>query len=300
MRVLVAGATGAVGRPLARALIAAGHEVSGLARSESARSRLVELGVQPVPADVYDPRLDDAVGAAFPDVVMHQLTALPHRIDPFRLDRDLAATNRLRTEGTTALLRAAKAVGARRFIAQGLAFAYAPAPGLADEDQPLYTSAPVAFRPMVDALVELERQVLAVGGVVLRYGNFYGPGTVYAPDGSMTEDARTGRLVLIGRGEGVMSFVHVDDVAIATVAAMIDVPRGVYNIVDDEPAMARDWLPELLGHAPWRVPRWLGRLAAGPYPDYLMNECRGASNARFKAACGWAPRHTWRGALGGK
>ncbi|GIW73409.1 MAG: dTDP-glucose 4,6-dehydratase [Planctomycetota bacterium] len=304
MRVFVAGASGAIGRPLVARLLMAGHQVVAMTRSPRAAAQLAEMGAQPVVCDAFElPALARALREARPEAVVHQLTAIPSRVHPRRVAAQLAATNRLRTEGTRNLLQAARAAGARRLLVQSVAFAYAPRRGGPHtEQEPLYLQAPRAFRPVIAAVDELER--LATGspgltGIVLRYGLFYGPGTIYAPDGSFAADVRRRRVPLIGGGEGVFSFIQLEDAAAATVQALERAAPGIYNVVDDDPAPMRSWLPhyaELLGAPPpRRLPRWLGRLAGGPYAIYLCCEQRGASNARARAALGWAPRHpSWR------
>jgi len=294
VRVLVAGATGVIGRPLVGLLTAAGHEVTALARSGAKQERLRSAGAEPVTCDALDAAaLEKAVGAARPEVVVNQLTALPRRISPRRAARDLAATNRLRSEGTRNLMAAAAAAGVAHVLAQSVAFAYAPGGGrqgldvgLRREADPLYRVAPGAFAQAVTAIAELERETLGhagIRGAVLRYGFFYGPGTFYAADGA-----------------GVFCFIHVEDAAQATLAAIEQRAAGIYNIVDEEPAAAADWVPAcaaILGApAPRRLPLWLGRVLGGPYAVYLMTQMPGASNEHAKTALGWRPlRPSWRG-----
>lgn len=304
VHVFLAGATGVIGRALVPRLLAAGHRVTGLTRWPSRREELERLGVTPAVGDVFDrTAVVEMVSAAKPDAIVHQLTAIPPRINPRRVRHELALTNRLRTEGTANLLAAARVAGVERFVAQSIAFAHRPAgEGLLDEDAPLYLDAPRAFAELIEAVAELERRVTTppdLVGCALRYGFFYGPGTVYAPDGTFVEDVRRRRVPLVGRGAGVFSFIHVDDAAEATVLALERGARGVYHVVDDDPAPLREWLPELatrLGAPPPRhVPAWLARLGAGPYAIYLMEQLRGVSNARAKQALGWSPAHpSWR------
>jgi nucleoside-diphosphate-sugar epimerase len=300
MRVFVAGASGAIGRPLLPLLVAAGHEVTGTTRSEQRAEAIRAAGARPVVVDALDSEaLRAAVVESRPEAVVHQLTALPERFDP----RDKAiydATNRLRGPVTAVLLDAARAAGARRFLAQSIAFAYEPGsrPEVMDEDAPLATEAPPPFRDGVRTLLEMERSVIeaeGLEGLVLRYGWFYGPGTYYAEDGSTAADVRKRRFPVVGRGEGLFSFVHVDDAASATVAAVERGAPGVYNVVDDEPAPMREWLPayaEAIGaRKPLRVPGWLARLVAGRMAT-MMTALPGASNAKAKRELGWEPR--WR------
>lgn len=302
MRIFLAGATGVIGRRLLPRLLEAGHAVSALTRSSARAAALRAAGAEPVVADVFDAgRIGEALENAAPEVVIHQLTALPGDLHPRRIRAQIEPTNRLRDEGTRVLLAAAEAAGARRFVAQSVAFAYRPdGGGLRDESAPLFADAPAAFRPMVAAVASLERQVAGASleGVALRYGFFYGAGTVYADDGSITARVRKRGMPVVGDGAGVFSFVHVDDAAAATVAAL-DAPPGVYNVVDDDPAPVREWLPAFAAAVgappPFRVPRFLGRLAAGPYGVYLMCDLPGASNRKAREVLGWAPRwSSWR------
>jgi nucleoside-diphosphate-sugar epimerase len=305
VRVFVAGATGAIGRPLVARLVAAGHEVHGMTRYESKRAMLAELGAVPVVADALDPeQVAAAVGGARPDVIVHQLTAIGP-LDMRHFDRDFAMTNRLRTEGTDHLLSAGQAVGVRRFVAQGVAGygAYGRTGGpLKREEDPLDPTPPREMRETLAAIRHLEQAVLDARwteGIVLRYGAFYGPGTSMAPDGEQSELVRRRRFPLVGDGGGVWSFIHVADAAEATVAAVEHGRRGVYNVVDDDPAPVADWLPalarELGARKPMRVPRFIGRLFAGETGVAMMTELRGASNAKAKRELAWRPAHpSWR------
>lgn len=303
MRVFVAGASGAIGRPLVPRLLAAGHEVTGSTRSRERAEAIRAAGATPVLVDALDPEaLLQAVEQAAPEVVVHQLTALPERFDPRRADL-YDATNRVRAEGTANLLAAALAAGARRFVSQSIAFGYAPGPRpeVMSEDAPLNLEAPSPFAEAMRVIAEMERAVLhtdGLEGLVLRYGWFYGPGTYYAEDGTTAEEVRKRRFPVIGSGAGLFSFIHVDDAADATVAAVEGGAPGVYNVVDDEPAAMRDWLPayaEAIGaRRPRRIPVWLARLAAGKMAS-LVNQQPGASNAKAKRELGWQPRwRTWR------
>jgi nucleoside-diphosphate-sugar epimerase len=302
MRVFVAGATGVIGRQLVPMLVRAGHEVFGLTRSEE-RGRAVEAaGAQAVVADALDhDAIVTALRDARPDAVIHQLTAIPDAIDPRKVDRQFRATNRLRTEGTRNLLEGARAADAGRFLAQSIAFAYdATGDGLKDEDAPLINDPPKRFAQSVAALAELERLTLDANGTVLRYGQFYGPGTSLAPDGSFADLARKRQLPIVGSGDGKFSFISTEDAAVATVLAVERDCRGVVNVVEDEPAPAREWVPvfaEAVGAPrPWRVPRFLGRLLGGEMTVYYMTEMRGASNQRAKSELGFQPG-SWRDAF---
>lgn len=304
MRVLVAGATGAIGKQLVPRLVAAGHEVIGMTRSESKQAMLAELGTVPVVADALDPdQVADVVARARPDVIVHQLTAIG-AVDLRHFERSFAQTSRLRTEGTDYLLSAGHAVGVRRFVAQSNgAFGYARTGGaVKGEDDPLELTPPREMRSTVAALRHLEQAVLGAEwteGIVLRYGAFYGPGTSMAAGEEQFELIRRRKFPLVGDGGGVWSFIHVADAAEATVAAIERGRRGVYNVVDDDPAPVAEWLPALaqtLGaKKPMRVPRLIGRLFAGEVAAVMMTELRGASNASAKRELAWRPAHpSWR------
>jgi nucleoside-diphosphate-sugar epimerase len=304
MKVFVAGATGAMGRQLVPRLVAAGHEVVGMTRSEAKQQAVYDLGATPVIADALDPgQVADAVARAQPDVIVHQLTAIVG-LDMRHFDRDFAMTNRLRTEGTDHLLSAGRVVGVRRFVAQSYtSWPYARTGGLVKgEEDPLDPTPP---REMIESLAAIRHLEAAVSGaewtegIVLRYGAFYGPGTSMSPGGEQFEMVRKRKLPVVGNGAGVWSFVHIGDAAEATVQAVERGHRGIYNEVDDDPAPVAEWLPALaekLGAAkPWRVPRFVGRLLAGEAGAVMMTEVRGASNAKAKRELGWQPRHpSWR------
>ncbi len=307
MKVLVAGATGALGRRLVPMLVAAGHGVTAMTRTPSKRDALRAQGARPVVADALDAdAVARAVAEAEPEVIVHQLTALSGTPDMRHPDRFFATTNRLRTEGTDHLLAAGRAVGTRRIVAQSYAgrpFARVGGP-VKSETDPLDPHPPAALRETLEAIRHLEGAVTGASwaeGVVLRYGAFYGPGTGLSagPEAEMTELVRRRRFPLVGGGGGVWSFVHIDDAAAATLAAVEGGAPGIYHVVDDEPAPVRAWLPELasaLGARPPRhLPRWVGRLAAGEAAVVLMTEIRGASNAKAKRQLGWTPHvPSWR------
>ena len=302
MRVFLAGATGVIGRPLVPALIAEGHLLTGMTRSPEKVAALRAAGVEPVLADALDrAAVMSAVEQARPEAIIHQLTAIPQRIDPRTIERDFALTDRLRSEGTKHLIAAAQASGVRRILAQSIAFAYDPGPPgtVHGEDDPLIVSPPKQFSHSARALADLERTVLGAGGLVLRYGYFYGPHTGISRTGAMSAEVLRRRLPILGRGTGVWSFIHIDDAARATVTALTAGAPGPYNIVDDDPAAVSEWLPRLaeaLGaKRPRRVPVLLGRLAAGDYGVAIMTRAQGASNARARAELGWMPRYqSWR------
>ncbi|HEU4657885.1 MAG TPA: NAD(P)-dependent oxidoreductase [Capillimicrobium sp.] len=305
MRIFVAGATGAIGRQLVPRLVAAGHEVHGMTRSESKQALLFDLGAVPVVADALDPdQVAEAVAQARPDVIVHELTAIGP-IDMRRFDRDFALTNRLRTEGTDHLLSAGQAVGVRRFVAQSVCAygAYRRTGGpIKTEDDPLETAPPREMRETLAAIRHLEEAVLGATwteGIVLRYGVFYGPGTSLAPGEEQFELVRKRKFPLVADGAGVWSFIHVADAAEATVAAIERGHRGAYNVVDDDPAAVAEWLPALaqtLGaKQPMRVPRLVGRLFAGEAGVAMMTDIRGASNAKARRELDWRPAHpSWR------
>lgn len=307
MRIFVAGATGAVGQRLVPRLISNGHTVVGLTRSHGKTGLLRKLGAEPVVADALDEAaLHAAVVAARPDVIVHQLTDLKGASDLRQFDRAFANSNRLRTAGTDALLAAARDCGVKRIVAQSFCgWPYARVGGhVKTEEDPLDDNPPPQHRCTLDAIRHLEQAVTTAQGIVgvaLRYGGFYGPGTGVL-DPSMIEQIRRRRMPVIGGGTAWWSFAHIDDVADATALA-VERGEGVYNIVDDDPAPVHDWLPELasmLGaKPPFRVPAWLGRLAAGQHIVVMMTQSRAGSNAKARRELGWSPRHpSWRQGFG--
>jgi 2-alkyl-3-oxoalkanoate reductase len=300
MRVFVAGASGAIGRPLVRQLVEAGHAVTGMTRREDRAAEIRAAGAEAAVCDALDgPALEAAVRQAAPEAVVHLLTALPARID-YRADDPLGPTNRIRREGTRNLVAAASAAGVRRLVAEGFAPLYAQEGGwVKSEEDGLALAAPPPFGEAAAALAELERQVLEAEGIVLRYGWLYGSGTYFDSDGSQTEEALKRRLPVVGRGNGTYSFVHVEDAASATLAALEHGAPGIYNVSDDEPAPMREWVPvfaEAVGaKKPRRVPVWLVRLVAGAGAAAMAASVRGASNAKIKRELGWQPRYpSWR------
>jgi nucleoside-diphosphate-sugar epimerase len=275
-----------------------------MTRSQSKESLLHELGAQPVVADALDrSAVLDAVATAGPDVLIHQLTAIPAVLDPRHLDRDFAETDRLRTDGTDHLLEAARETRVGRFVAQSYTgWPYArTGDGLKSEDDPLDDDPPEALRRTLESIRHLERAVTGAAwtsGLVLRYGSFYGPGTAMSvdPPGAMVQAVRRRQLPLVGDGAGVWSFIHVDDAAAATAAAVERGRPGLYNVVDDDPSPVHEWLPTLASQLgakpPMRLPRWVARLAAGEATVMMMTETRGVSNAKAKRELGWEPRHS--------
>jgi 2-alkyl-3-oxoalkanoate reductase len=305
MNVFVAGATGALGKRLLPLLTERGHDVVGTTRSPEKADQLRAAGAAPAVVDVLD---RDAVRAAMleakPEVIVHQATALSGDMNMREFDRYFAPTNRLRTEGTDNLIAAGREVGARRIVAQSYAgWPYAREGGpIKTEDDPLDPSPVESMRETHDTIRHLESAVVGaegLEGLALRYGGFYGPGTSLWRDSVHAEVIKRRRFPIVGKGAGLWSFVHIDDAASATVAAIDRGAPGVYNIVDDEPAPASEWLPYLasvLGaKPPRRVPTWLGRMAAGEAAMALMTEARGASNTKAKRELGWRPAYpSWR------
>jgi len=303
MRVFVAGGTGVIGRSLVPQLVAEGHEVTATTSTPEKARLLRSLGAAPAVLDALDERaLTAAAREARPEVVMNQLTRLPPRYEPRKLRPWFEQSSRLRVEGTRHLLAAARQVGARRFVYQSVAFMYAlSGPAVVDEDAPLAVDAPDPFGPVVQATLTGERMTLeaaGIDGVVLRYGQLYGPGTYFAPDGYFAHLARRRRLAIAGGGGGLFSFLHVDDAASAAVCALTR-GSGAYNVVDDDPAYCREWIPvfaQAVGAPrPMRVPRWTVRLLFGRWVAAAFTDGRGASNVRAKSELGWEPLHpSWR------
>ena len=297
MRVLVAGASGAIGTRLVPQLIDRGHEVIGTFRTPGNAERVRTLGAEPIALDLlYPAAVRRAVLETEPDAIVHQATALADLRDFKHFDRSFAQTNRLRTEGTDALLAAAREAGVRRFVAQSFAsHRYAREGGpVKTEDDPLDPAPVPAMRETDAAMRYLDQAVTGAGGIVLRYGGFYG-----AADDGMVGPVRKRQFPIVGSGAGVSSFIHVDDAAAATVLALEHERPGLYNVVDDEPAPVREWLPVLasvLGaKPPRRLPAWLARLFAGEAVVMMATESRGASNAKAKRELGWEPRYpSWR------
>jgi 2-alkyl-3-oxoalkanoate reductase len=297
MLVFVAGASGAIGTRLVPQLIAGGHEVIGTYRSPASRERVRALGAVPVALDLLDPRaVRQAVLSAAPDAIVHQATALADVRFSRNFDRTFEVTNRLRTEGTDAVLAAAREAGVRRVVAQSFASARYERVGgpMKTEDDPLDPTPVPSMRRTAAAMRYLDEAVTAAGGIALRYGGFYG-----AANDGMIAPVRKRRFPIVGRGDGVSSFVHLDDAAAATVLAVELGAPGIYNVVDDEPAPVREWLPvlaQVLGARPPRhVPRWLARLVAGEAMVMLGTESRGAANAKARRELGWEPRYpSWR------
>jgi nucleoside-diphosphate-sugar epimerase len=297
MRIFVAGASGAIGTRLVPQLIDAGHEVIGSHSSPARGELLLGLGAQPVALDLLDaPAVRRAVLESEPEAIIHQATALANMRLGRNFDRAFITTNRLRSEGTDALLAAARETGVRRFVAQSFASYRQAREGgpIKTEDDPLDPSPPKNTHQSQRAMRHLEESVTAAGGIALRYGAFYG-----ASNDGLIEPVRKRQFPIVGDGSGITSFIHLDDAATATVLALDHDGPAVYNIVDDEPAPAREWLPvyaEALGAKPPRhVPRWLARLVGGEAAVVMGTDARGVSNAKAKRELGWTLRYpTWR------
>jgi len=302
VNIFIAGGTGAIGRLLVPMLVEAGHKVVGLTRAAERASQLERMGAKAVVGDVYDQaRLARLVAESEAEIVIHQLTAFGATDgDPY------AETIRVRKEGTRCLVSAARAARVRRFIAQSISFVCSPSGGgLTDEETPLYSDAPGKLGALVEAVASLERQTLeadGLSGTVLRYGWFYGPGTSYAPEGSIPSAIRKGDMPVVGAGAGMYSFINLRDAAAATVKALAHEAKGIYNIVDDSPVRLSEWLPfaaKLLdAPTPKHMDLALAQQKFGDMRDlrvYYMNEQRGASNAKAKRELGWVPQlPSWR------
>jgi 2-alkyl-3-oxoalkanoate reductase len=304
MKIFLAGATGAIGKRLLPMLVSAGHTVAATTQHKDKMMSIHSTGATPVLVNALNKEeVLAAVMEARPDMIIHQLTAIPPNLNLRHFDEGFALTNRLRTEGTDYLLAAARAVGVRRFIAQSYAGWYARAGDwIKNEDDPLISNGISDGRKTLDATIHVEEAVLkekAVEGFVLRYGSFYGPGTSLAPEAWFFEGVRQRRVPIVGDGSAYWSFIHVEDAAGATLAAVNAATPGIYNITDDEPAPVSVWLPYLaniLGAKPPRhVPKWLARLAVGEYGVAAMTELRGSSNRKAKSVLSWKPKWpSWR------
>jgi nucleoside-diphosphate-sugar epimerase len=297
MRVFIAGASGAIGSALVPQLIQHGHEVVGTYRSPQHREHVQAMGAEAVALDLLDRRaVRKTVLEAHPEAIVHQATALSNMRWSRRLDRTFAQTNRLRTEGTDALMAAAREAGVQRIVAQSFAsLRYVRDGGpVKTEDDPLDPHPPAGSEESNAAMRHLEDVVTAAGGAALRYGGFYG-----APSDALPGLIRKRRFPIVGNGGGVWSFIHLDDAAAATVLALERNASGIYNVVDDDPAAVREWLPfasDILGAKPPRhFPLWLARLVAGQGAAIMGVEARGASNAKAKRELGWTLRYpSWR------
>jgi 2-alkyl-3-oxoalkanoate reductase len=306
MKILVTGATGAIGTRLIPLLTEAGHTVVGTTTTEAKTARLREAGAEPLVLDVLDAEaVREAVESARPEVIVHEATALAGNLTSLRnLDKAFAGTNRLRTEGTDHLLDAAAKSGVRRFIAQSYAgWPFAREGGAIKPEEARLDPTPVrGSEQTLAAIRHLEEAVTTASGMdglVLRYGGFYGPGTSLAPGGEQAEMVAKRRFPVAGSGEGIWSMIHIEDAARATAAAVEHGTSGLYHITDDEPAAVKEWLPGLAlimgAPAPRHVPLWLAKLAAGPFVAMASTEIRGASNAKAKRELEWKPQYgSWR------
>jgi len=305
MRVFIAGATGVLGRRLVPMLLSEGHEVVGTTRSKQKAMGLRQAGIEPVVLDgLNGAAVHSAVRAARPQVIVHELTALAGKTDIRTMEEGFEVTNRLRTDGTDILVSAAREAGVRRVVAQSFTGWPNERTGgpVKTEEDPLDRDPPAAMHAALDAIEHLEHAVThtrGLEGLVLRYGTFYGPGTTLSEGGEHVEQIRRRRFPVVGDGEGIWSFVHIDDAASATVAAIERGAPGIYNVVDDEPARVSDWLPALadaIGAKPPRhIPVWLARLLTGEAGVTLMTSVRGSSNAKAKRELRWLPRYpSWR------
>ena len=279
-------------------LISAGHEVTGITRSDENAAWLRKIGAKSVICDALDrPALIDAVVKCEPNAIINQLTEIPKELDPKRVREQFYRTNRLRTEATQTLIEAAESVEAVRFVNQSVCFFYRPVrEELAVEEELLFVDAPKEYKDIIIAVNKMEHIVqdaVTVNPVVLRYGFFYGPGTTYAPGTPFAREVLARRMPVLGRGKGVFSFVHVADAANAVLRALDTTVAGCFNIVDDEPAQVREWLPyyaSLLGaKRPWRIPTFIGKWLAGEYATTMMTRQRGATNEKAKRELEWAP-----------
>jgi nucleoside-diphosphate-sugar epimerase len=305
MRIFVAGATGAIGRRLVPLLVANGHTVIGTTRTPGKADALRAAGASPMVLDVLDrDAVREALIRAEPEMAVHEATALAGFTDFRKFDEGFAATNRLRTEGTDNLIAGMRELEVRRLVAQSYAgWPHARIGGpVKTEDDPIDQHPPEALRRPLEAILYLERAVLQTDGVegtVLRYGGFYGPGTSLGEGGFQLEGVRRRRFPMVGGGTGMWSFIHIDDAATATLAAIERGKPGLYNIVDDDPAPVVEWLPALAAaigaKPPRRVPAWVGRLFVGEHGVVMMRDVRGASNAKAKRDLGWQPAYpSWR------
>lgn len=298
MKIFVAGATGAIGRPLIAQLLAKGHDVVALTRSREKAQTLAKQGVETVIADVFDA---DAVRAAIsgvqPEVVIEQLTALPKTYTRESMSAAAALNRRLRLEGGANVLAAAQAAGVRRYLRQSIAFWAIPGTGLANESTPLALNASPAVAADADIVTTIEQRLLAIPrleGIILRYGFLYGPGTWFAPDGDVAQQLRQQQFPIVGNGAGVWSWLHIDDAAIATVAAVERGHPGIYLIADDQPLAVRDWLPALArslnAPPPPQVSIEQALRIGGADAVYYGTQMRGVSNAKAKGELNFQPR----------
>jgi nucleoside-diphosphate-sugar epimerase len=298
MRVFIAGGTGAIGRPLVTALAGAGHEVAVYSRSDERVTALGVPGIVAAVGDVFDTdTLMRAVQGFKPDVVINQLTSLTQSVNPLAVKRGFDTTSRLRREVSETLVRAARTASARRIVAQSIAFAYRPGPGVRTEADPLWTDAKGQIGRLTGSVATLESNTMGdpeIESVVLRYGSFYGPGTYFAPGGLYPTLLKRRMMPLPGQGGGIFGLVHIEDAAAATVAAL-EGPTGIFNVADDVPAPASEWMPFVAGlmkvKPPRRVPESVVRVGAGKFLAYLLCEQPAVSSQRARTELGWSLRY---------
>ena len=296
MKVLVAGASGVIGRQLVPMLETAGHEVIGLARTVRGHMGSTALAVDALDRDA----VFRAVEESAPDAIVNILTAIPDRINPKRIDYDFVMTNRLQKIGTENLRFAAQQTGVEQFICQSIAFGYEPrGTTLANEKAALWRDPPRPFGTVLEGIKRLEATTLGARGTVLRFGHLYGPGTSFASDGWFFHDVRRGKMPMVGDGSATFSFVHTHDAAKAVLAALTAKQSGIFNIVDNDPAQVREWLPilaQLMGAPePKRVSALLAGFAVGTWGVAYMTRLRGADNTLAKTALNWEPTYSsWR------
>ena len=302
MKVFIAGATGAIGQPLVQGLLAAGHEVFGMTRSKENASTLSRQGAEPVLIDVLDAAaVRSSINSIQPEAVIDQLTSLPKDYTREALQHSAPIDKRTRLEGGENVLAAAQSTGVKRYMIQSAAFFYAPGNGLADENATFAFDGPPSIAGNTRTFDEMEKRTLATGleSLILRYGFFYGPRTWYGKNGSVEEQIRNGVFPILGNGEGVWSFVHVEDAADATVKALDSANPGIYNIVDDNPSKVSVWLP---AYANWLGAPEPAHLDVEKVSDsnfvYYETHLRGASNAKAKRELSWQPRKLeWLGSI---
>lgn len=299
MKFFIAGGTGVIGRPLTAKLLAEGHAIVALTRSPKQAPALKERGIEPAIADVFDPEAIKAVlSRAQPDVVIEQLTALPRTYTRESMSAAGPLNTRIRLEGGANVLAAARAAGVRRYLRQSIAFWAAPGPGLADEETPLALDASPAVAGDARVVTELEDRLLGsagIEGIILRYGFFYGPGTWFNPDGDVAKQVRQQQFPIVGDGEGVWSWLHIEDAAIATVAAAQHGKPGIYIIANDQPLPVREWLPAFAQWLNAPPPPQISiedalKADGGADAVYYGTQMRGASNAKAKRDLNFQPR----------
>jgi nucleoside-diphosphate-sugar epimerase len=297
MRILIAGASGAIGRPLVRSLKQNRHDVFALARSPESAQALVEMGAEPVSADALEAAsINEAVKRIRPDAVINELTSLPRHYTPAEMRAAAERDRKVRVEGNANLLAAIGDLGVRRYLLQSSGFWYAPGAGLADESTPFIVDASPGVAASARIYAELEARASRTQDlefVALHYGFFYGPRTWYTAEGDMGEQLRRRQVQIIGEGQGVWSFVHIDDAAAATAAAL-ECPPGAYNVVDGDPSPQDMWLPAFAraadASAPPKITEQDAQASTGPDAVYYATRLRGASNEKARRTLNFRPR----------